>query len=74
MTTQSTLLVGGFVAYSKNNRNAAFLARIDKLMPWEALVDLIGQHYPKACNGRPSRSLSTMLRIYCVASWFNLAD
>ena len=39
-----------------------------------ALVDLIELHYPKAGNGRPPRSLQTMLCMYCVANWFNLAD
>ena len=43
-------------------------------MPWAALVGLIEPHYSKAGNGRPPRALSTMLRMYCVASWFNLAD
>ena len=74
MMTQSTLAVGGFDAHSKTTRKAAFLARMDKLMPWAALASLIEPHYPKAGNGRPPRALSTMLRMYCVASWFNLAD
>ena len=74
MMTQSTLAVGGFDAHSKTTRKASFLARMDKLMPWAALASLIEPHYPKAGNGRPPRALSTMLRMYCVASWFNLAD
>lgn len=74
MMTQSTLAVRGFDAHSKTTRKAAFQARMDKLMPWAALVDLIEPHYPKACNGRPPCSLQTMLRMYCVANWFNLAD
>ena len=74
MMTQSTLAVGGFDAHSKVTRKAAFLARMDKLVPWTALVELIEPHYSKAGNGRPPRDLSTMLRMYCVANWFNLAD
>ena len=74
MMTQSTLAVGGFDAHSKVTRKAAFLARMDKLVPWTALVELIEPHYCKAGNGRPPRDLSTMLRMYCVANWFNLAD
>jgi transposase, IS5 family len=72
--TQSTLSVGGFDTHSKVTRKAAFLARIDKLVPWVCLEALIEPHYPKAGNGRPPRDLSTMLRMYCVANWFNLAD
>jgi transposase, IS5 family len=74
MMTQSTLSVGGFDAHSKVTRKAAFLARMDKLVPWVCLEALIEPHYPKAGNGRPPRDLSTMLRMYCVANWFNLAD
>jgi IS5 family transposase len=44
------------------------------LIPWTALEELIEPHYPKAGKGRPPRDLSTMLRMYCVANWFNLAD
>ena len=47
---------------------------MDKLMPWTALQKLIEPNYPKAGNGKPPRSLATMLRLYCVANWFNLAD
>jgi transposase, IS5 family len=74
MMTQSTLSVGGFDTHIKVTRKAAFLARMGKLVPWVALEELIEPHYPKAGNGRPPRDLSTMLRMYCIANWFNLAD
>ena len=72
--TQSTLAVGGFDTHSKVTRKAAFLARMDKVVPWAALEELIEPHYPRVGNGRPPRDLSTMVRMYCVANWFNLAD
>ena len=71
---QSTLAAGGFDAHGKTTRKAAFVARMDKLMPWAALLALIEPYYPKAGNGRPPRSMSSMLRMYCIANWFNLAD
>jgi len=74
MMTQSTLASGGFDAHNKTTRKAVFLTRMDKLMPWAALVDLIEPYYPKAGNGRRPRSLASMVRMYCVANWFNLAD
>ena len=43
------------------------------LMPWGGCA-LIEPHYPKACNGRPPVGLERMLRMYCIASWFNLSD
>jgi len=74
MMTQSTLASGGFDAHNKTTRKAVFLTSMDKLMPWAALVDLIEPYYPKAGNGRRPRSLASMVRMYCVANWFNLAD
>ena len=43
-------------------------------MPWAAMHLLIEPHYPTAGNGRLPRSMQTMLRMYCIANWFNLAD
>lgn len=43
-------------------------------MPWAAFCALIEPHYPKAGNGRPPVGLERMLRMYCIANWFNLAD
>ena len=43
-------------------------------MPWAEFCALIEPHYPKAGNGRPPVGLERMLRMYCVAHWFNLAD
>ena len=71
---QSTLATAAFDAHAKTTRKAAFVARMDKLLPWAALLALIEPHYPKAGNGRPPRSMSSMLRMYCIANWFNLAD
>jgi IS5 family transposase len=47
---------------------------MDKLMPWAELCALIAPHYPKAGNGRRPIGLERMLRMYCLANWFNLAD
>ena len=47
---------------------------MEGLMPWAEFCALIEPHYPKAGNGRPPVGLERMLRMYCVANWFNLAD
>jgi IS5 family transposase len=57
------LASGGFDAHAKTTRKAAFVARMDKLMPWSALLALIEQRYPKAGNGRPPRSMSSRVRL-----------
>lgn len=72
---QMTLAVTtGFEKYGRATRKAEFLARMEGLMPWAEFCALIEPHYPKAGNGRPPVGLERMLRMYCVANWFNLAD
>ena len=71
---QTTLATAGFEAYSKTTRKAAFLARMERLVPWAEFMDLIEPYYPKAGNGRPPRALATMLRMYCISNWFDLSD
>ena len=64
----------GFEKHNRATRKAEFLARMDRLMPWAEFCAVIEPHYPKAGNGRPPVGLERMLRMYCVANWFNLAD
>ena len=41
----------------KRNRRERFLAEMEKVVPWKALIDLIEPHYPKTSSkgGRPQR-------------------
>lgn len=71
---QMTLSAGGFDRHGKTTRRAAFLAEMDRLVPWSALCALIEPVYPKAGNGRPPIGLERMLRIYFLQNWFNLSD
>ena len=64
----------GFDKHARPTRKAEFLARMETLMPWAEFCALIEPHYPKAGNGRPPVGLERMLRMYCIANWFKLAD
>ena len=64
----------GFERHNRATRKAAFLARMDTLVPWTEFCALIEPHYPKAGNGRPPIGVERMLRMYLLANWFNLAD
>lgn len=64
----------GFEKHSRATRKAEFLARMERLMPWSEFCAVIEPHYPKAGNGRPPVGLERMLRMYCIANWFNLSD
>ena len=64
----------GFERHGKTTRRAAFLAEMDEVVPWTALVAEIAPHYPQAGNGRPPIPLERMLRIHFLQHWFNLSD
>lgn len=71
---QTTLSAGSFDLHTKTTRRAAFLADMDRIVPWNALCALIEPFYPKAGNGRPPVGLERMLRIYFLQNWFNLSN
>jgi IS5 family transposase len=64
----------GFERHNRATRKAAFLARMETLVPWAEFCALIEPHYPKAGHGRPPIGVERMLRMYLLANWFNLAD
>ena len=69
-----TLAAVGFERYAKTTRRAAFLAEMERVVPWTALCALIEPFYPKPGNGRPPVGVERMLRIYFLQQWFNLSD
>ena len=72
---QTTLAMStGFEKHRRATRKAEFLAKMETLMPWAEFCALIEPHYAKVGNGRPPIGLERILRMYCIANWFNLAD
>ncbi len=71
---QMTLAATGFERYGKTTRRAAFLAEMERVVPWTALCSLIEPFYPKPGNGRPPVGVERMLRMYFLQHWFNLSD
>jgi IS5 family transposase len=74
MKKQMTFSASGFDRYAKTTRRAAFLAEMERVVPWSELCALIQPFYPRAGNGRPPIGLERMLRIYFLQQWFNLSD
>ncbi|MFW1677589.1 IS5 family transposase [Pontibacter sp. JAM-7] len=58
----------------RKTRKELFLERMDTLVPWYMMSDLIEPHYPKAGNGRRPYPLETMLRIHCMQQWYSMRD
>ena len=68
---QLTLATVGFERYAKPTRRAAFLAEMERIVPWSALCGLIAPFYPKPGDGRPPVGVERMLRLYFLQQWFN---
>jgi IS5 family transposase len=59
----------------RKGKRAAFLEKMDGIIPWKELIAVIEpQYHPQQQTGRRPRPLETMLRMYLLQIWFNLAD
>ena len=63
-----------FQRYTKKTRREQFLAEVDAVMPWSALLALVAPHYSKGEMGRKPVGLDIMLRVYFLQQWFALSD
>src|SRR5260370_42066965 len=59
---------GGFERYAKTTRRGAFLAEMERVVPWSVLGALIEPFYPKPGNGRPAVGVERMLRMISCSS------
>lgn len=72
---QATFASLAFDGKKKQTRRERFLAEMEAVVPWAALLAVIAPHYPKAGRrGRPPMPLETMLRIYFMQQWYALSD
>ena len=71
---QLTLATVNFDEHGKLTRRAAFLAEMDRVVPWRELCAVIEPFYPKAGNGRPPVGVERMLRLHLLQHRFNLSD
>ena len=74
MIKQQTFASAAWNRKGKTTRRERFLAEMDAVIPWSALVGLIEPYYPSSGKGRPPHELERMLRIYFLQQWFNLSD
>ncbi len=74
MEKQRTFAAMAWSHKGKVTRRERFLAEMDAVIPWAALLRLIAPHYPQPGNGRQPVGVEKMLRIYFVQQWFNLSD
>jgi transposase, IS5 family len=72
--TQLTSSDAEYAGKRKQTRREVFLAEMDQVVPWSALLRLIKPHYPKAGRGRLPYPLATMLRAHLMQHWFGYSD
>jgi len=58
----------------KKTRREVFLAEMELVVPWKALLELIEPHYPVAGRGRRPYPLQAMMRVHLMQKWFALSD
>lgn len=59
----------------KRTRREFFLEKLEQVVPWSRLMEVIEPYYPKSGKrGRPPIGLERMLRMYSVQQWYGLAD
>jgi len=74
---QNTFAQAEFAAKKKVTRRERFLAEMEQVVPWQALLDALGPHYFPGAEGRRGRrpiGLERMLRLYFLQQWYHLAD
>ena len=66
----------GLSTAKKRTKREKFLAEMEAVVPWRALINLIEPFYPKASKkgGRPPYPLGTILRIHLLQRWYSLSD
>jgi IS5 family transposase len=72
---QATFASLSFDAKKRRTRREVFLAEMDKVVPWDALLALLEPAYPTSGRrGRPPMALASMLRIHFMQQWYALSD
>ena len=72
---QTTFSELEYAGKKKQTRRDRFVAEIDTVTPWAALLAALTPHYPKGeGRGRPPIGLEGMLRIYVAQQCFGLSD
>jgi IS5 family transposase len=72
---QSSFSDAEFAHKKKQTRRDRFLAEIEAVTPWAALVAALLPYYPKGDGrGRPPVGLERMLRMYIAQQYFGLSD
>ena len=71
MAAQATFLS---IAHQKKLRCERFLNEMDRIIPWQQMLDVMRPHYYDNAVGRPAKDMKLMLKIYFLQQWNDLSD
>ena len=71
---QKSFASSGFELVTNRTRKREFLAEMNSVVPWAALVSLIEPHAPSGKTDRPPFAVLTLLRIHFMQQWFGFSD
>ena len=71
---QASLDLNLIVRKTRKTRKQVFLDQMDKVVPWDELLDLIAPYYSEGKVGRPPFALQTMLHTHFMQQLFSLSD
>lgn len=75
LPSQTSFAQAEYERKKKRTRREIFLEKMERVVPWARLAEVIEPHYPKAGRrGRQPIGLEKMLRMYFVQQWYGLAD
>lgn len=74
MPFQATFNDVEFSSKRKKTRREVFLAEMERVIPWQRLLDVLEPHYHHNRRGRRAYPLTVMLRIHLLQNWYNFSD
>ena len=75
MSNQLSFAELDYQTKKRQTRREIFLAEMERVVPWRALLAVLEPHYPTTGRrGRPPAKLETMLRIHLMQQWFSFSD
>ena len=74
-TMKQLSLTDNFEKHRKKTRKEQFLEDMDRIIPWQGLVEAVTPFYPNPQGaGRRPVGIERMLRIYFLQHWFQLSN
>ena len=71
------MLQMGFAELARSQKQLrvdSFLQEMERIIPWDRLLQRIEPHYYNSKTGRPPYELLFMLKIHCLQQWYALSD